>query len=228
MPGALGRGPERHTPDRNTRRSARHRARRRGPRWVELSVGAAALVVSVASLAVARHQAQVMDRQLAASVWPSVQASYANVAPDVSLRVAHSLDNRGVGPARLESFRVSYRGRTVRTSGELGRACCAPDTTRGAARPRIALIEGFVAGRVLAPGEHMDWLLARFDTTGGPDERAATRRAFETVNRASPHIGVRVCYCSVLDECWVSTEDAGRRPEPVKSCDTERAAPQYR
>ena len=49
---------------------------------VELSVGLAALVVSVASLFVARHQAQVMDRQLAASVWPLLEYASSDIAPD--------------------------------------------------------------------------------------------------------------------------------------------------
>ena len=55
------------------------RAESRRPSWVELSVALTALVVSIGSLLVARHQAQVMDRQLAATVWPllSVVLAYA-------------------------------------------------------------------------------------------------------------------------------------------------------
>lgn len=167
-----------------------------------------------------------MDRQLSASVWPLVQPSYRDVAPSGAWEVAHSLDNRGVGPARIESFRVSFRKRPVRSRQELGAACCAPDTTFGTARPRLAVIGAYAVGRVLVPGEHMDWITVRFDSTGPAAVQAATRRAYGTVSRASEDIATRVCYCSVLNECWVS---AGPDPTPpnVASCEEERKKPQY-
>ena len=200
--------------------------RRRTSRWVDFSVALAALVVSLASLLVARHQAQVMDRQLAASVWPAVQSQWANVGPTGELLIVHSLDNRGVGPARLASFRVAYHGVAIRNSDELAAACCRPDTTPAAAQPRLTVTRGSVVGRVAGAGEHVPWLTIRFDTTGAPAVRRATLAAYWAISRAADDIVVRVCYCSVLDECWVGTA-AERRTTPVRSCAAEQKAPQY-
>src|SRR3712207_3418692 len=55
------------------------RAARAGSSWIELPVAPTALAVSTASLFVARHHAQVMARQLAASVWPLVGCAASDV-----------------------------------------------------------------------------------------------------------------------------------------------------
>src|SRR3954465_1312868 len=87
--------------------------------WVELSVGLAALVVSVASLFVARHQAQVMDRQLAASVWPLLEFSTSNATTEGLPRMALMLRNTGIGPLRIRSFRVTYEGQAISNGTDL-------------------------------------------------------------------------------------------------------------
>lgn len=200
------------------RRHHRRARRRAHPRWVDFSVALTALVVSVASLFVARHQAQVMDRQLAASVWPVIKYAFSNTGPDGAPLVTLGLTNSGVGPARIQSFRVTYDGRPMRSADDLGRACCRVDTLpAGAVQGRSS----YVVGRVASVGEHFDFLTARFD--------AAHRGSHATLSDALSRgrVGVRVCYCSVLDDCWVST-GAEREPEPVASCAAEQAAPQYR
>ena len=159
-------------------------------------------------------------------MWPAIQPSYADAGPNGEDYVEHSLDNRGVGPARIESFRVKYRGRPVRNSDELGAACCGTDTATGAPQPRLAVVRGYVVGRVAGAGEHIRWLTVRFDTTGAPAVRRTTRAAYEAISRASADVQVRVCYCSVLDECWVSTGPG--RPAAVRSCAAEAAGAQYR
>ena len=188
-----------------------------GPSLVELSVALTALVVSVASLFVARHQAQVMDRQLAASVWPLLQSFTSNLDERGQSGVSKlSVLNAGVGPLRIRSFRVSYRGRPMSGPGALFRACCAGGDTLHAP----AWVESYTYGRVLRPGEQVDYLTVERDPRVRPD-------AYDAFERARDQIAVRACYCSVLDDCWVKGEE-DPEPVPVKSCAEEQQAPQYR
>jgi hypothetical protein len=184
--------------------------------WVELSVGLAALVVSVASLFVARHQALVMDRQLAASVWPLLEFSSSNVTTEGLPRMALTLRNTGIGPLRIRSFRATYDGRAISNGTDLITRCCERDS---AAIRQMAIVTSYIGGRVVPANEGFDFIAVRFDSTYAP--------AFRDLQRALAKIEVRYCYCSVLDDCWIrESTHADDDPVPVKSCDEERRARQ--
>lgn len=135
-------------------------------RWVELSAALTAVVASIGSLLIARHQAVVMDRQLAAQVWPLVEFGTSNLTEDGKPQLSLDLSNVGVGPTRVRSALL-------------------PDTSQ-----------------------------------------RALYRAFE---RERFRVAARVCYCSVLEECWVmASADSGGDPHHVDSCAEERKALQYR
>lgn len=210
------------------RRRARRRPRRRGPRWLDFSIAATALVVSTASLLVARHQAQVMDRQLAASVWPAVlsSAGYAPADADSGARLMFGLDNRGTGPARLRSHRVLFRGRPIRDREAFFEALFAGDVVDSAnagAGLDVRASQAFVTGRVLGTGEHVDWFVVRLPRSNDP----RIGRLFEAASRAiREDFKSRVCYCSVLDDCWVAVTGE-REPARVPSCEAERQQPQF-
>ncbi len=211
--------PDAHVPASLAARAAVHGESRR-PSWIELSVALTALVVSIASLFVARHQARVMDRQLAASVWPLVEYGTGNVGEGGEPRISLGVRNSGVGPTRIRSFRVTYAGTPVRSAGDLLRRCCVRDSA-ATARAGIRTVTNGVQGRVLAAGDRLTFLtLPR-----GPN-RADLYDAFD---RERFKVDVRACYCSVLDDCWVvASADQGAEPARVDSCAEERKAPQYR
>ena len=174
--------------------------------------------MSVGSLLIARHQAEVMDRQLAAQVWPLVEYGTSNLADDGKPQITLELSNSGVGPTRVRSVRLAYRGRPVRSAGELLRTCClsAIDTTR-----RVQSVTSDVTGRVLTAGKTVHFLLLPPDS--------AQRALYRVFNRERFNVAARVCYCSVLEECWVVTStDKNADPRRVPSCDEEQKAPQYR
>ncbi|GJG85461.1 hypothetical protein tb265_06420 [Gemmatimonadetes bacterium T265] len=188
-------------------------------RWVELSAALTAVVVSVGSLLIARHQAEVMDRQLAASVWPLVEFDTSNEGDDGKPRLALTLHNSGVGPTRVRSVRLAYKGRPMRGAVELLRTCClaAVDTAHS-----VTTSTSDVTGRVLTAGRSVDFLVLPPDT--------GQRALFSAFNRERFAVTLRVCYCSVLEDCWVVESDGhgGAEPAPVASCAAERKATQYR
>ena len=69
---------------------------------------------------------------------------------------------------------------------------------------------GAANGEVLRPGEQIDFVrFAPGDIPPGAYER------FEAERGA---IRMRVCYCSVFDDCWVADDASSLRPTPVAQC----------
>jgi hypothetical protein len=170
---------------------------------MELSVALAALIVSGASLYIARQQTNVMDRQLAASIWPAIQFSTSNLRDDEPV-ITMTIENVGVGPARIHDFTVLHDGRTVTDLTEFVSECCAPE---GAS---FRTITSFVEGRILPPEERIDFLTLPAD--------AQHPEVFAEFDRVRGELEIHVCYCSVLEECWTMSRGA-REPEPVESCE---------
>ncbi|HEY0777412.1 MAG TPA: hypothetical protein VGD56_05540 [Gemmatirosa sp.] len=191
----------------------------RSGRWIELSAALTAVVVSAGSLIIARHQSEVMDRQLAASVWPVVEYDTSNQGDDGRPRLSLTLHNSGVGPTRVRSVRLAYRDRSVKDAGELLHVCCAAAIDSA---HRLTVTTSDITGRVLTAGRTIDFLVLPPDT--------AQRALFMTLDRERFAITARVCYCSVLDDCWVIVSDGhgAAEPRPVASCAAEQRATQYR
>jgi hypothetical protein len=180
-----------------------NRSRRRSPGWLELSVALAALIVSAASLYIARQQTSVMHRQLAATVWPAVQYISSNLR-DGEPVITLSVQNGGVGPARLHRFRVTHQGRPVTDVTQFVVDCCAPQDVP------VFTITSFVEGRILPAGGTIEFLTLPAD----PEHM----EVYQRFDRVRGELEVELCYCSVLEECWLLAPRSAR-PEPVASCE---------
>lgn len=157
-----------------------------------------ALVISVGVAYFAFVQAEATDKMQVASVWPRVTYATSNQDGDGTERITLSLVNKGVGPALIRGMEIRYRGKAYTGFRQLIDACCArPDD-------RLSLGIGSINGEVLRPGEEM--MFALMEPDGTPP---AAYRRFATERG---ELAVRICYCSVFDDCWV---DDWRRAEPV-------------
>ena len=81
--------------------------------WLDLIVGASAIVIALVSLVVASRQSHTMERQLAASVWPYLQYDTSNASPDGKPIMSFSVENVGVGPARVHTVTMRYDGKPI-------------------------------------------------------------------------------------------------------------------
>ncbi len=183
---------------------------RRGPRPGDLAA-AVALVVSVASLWVAWRQGELMERQLAASVWPSLAYVTGNLSDDGRPVIALGLRNGGIGPARVRAFEVSVGGQPVRRTGELIDAACGPG------RPATPTTTSPVLG-ILAAGQEVAFLKL--------DKAAVPEAIWACFDRARFTVEGRACFCSALDDCW-SVGFHDREPVRVQDCREAAARPQY-
>jgi catechol 2,3-dioxygenase-like lactoylglutathione lyase family enzyme len=149
-------------------------------RGLSLIVGLAAIAAALAAL----YQTALARRQARAAAWPYL--SQAN-----SLTLGHpytrTLANQGVGPARVRHVRVDVDGKAVATWD------AAVAHLTGAA-PGPYEFSWIGAGSVLSPGT-VDTLLT---LPAGPTAVGFWRAAAQRLT-------VEVCYCSVYDECWVTS-----------------------
>lgn len=153
--------------------------------WDVYGVVIASLIGLVAVL-VSGYTAFLQNRQVRAQVWPRIELSRDGGR--------HTLmaTNNGVGPARVTAMKVTVDGRPVKYWREL----------LDAIGQRGDWAQSQISRRVLPPGTTVDMLI------GGPGEGG--RQLINGVADAlwedkAPHrVGILLCYCSVLDECWLA------------------------
>jgi hypothetical protein len=189
--------------------------RRTGRVHFDAIVSIAAIFISAISLYVAVQHGKTERDLVAANVWPFPRAILSN-GYDEKGSTAIGVSNGGVGPAKIRSFEVFYHGQAVSSGMDLLRKCCGLGP--GAAAVKAAFPQGtyssVVDETVLRPGE--DNPVFRVPRNGsGPSELFSQIPTLKQIR-------FRVCYCSVLDQCWVS-DLRSTRTQPVKECQ----APQH-
>src|SRR5690242_17771209 len=129
--------------------------RRTGLRHFDAVVSITAIFISAVSLYVAIEHGKTERQLVEANVWPFLREIRSNgYGPDNDLAIGFS--NVGVGPAKIRSFEVFYRGQPVSSGVDLLRKCCGlPADPAGikAALPR-GLYYDTVDNMVVRPGEN--------------------------------------------------------------------------
>ena len=176
-------------------------------RWLDMSVAFSALFVSVVSLGVAIRMADANARLVSASSWPflSYGAGWATTAgiTKIHMRVI----NTGVGPAKIESAELIWKGVAFARNQDFLKACCGLEPS---GKPNFD--SDLVPGVVLRAGERIEFL--GFTELANPVAFAALRQAI-----VSQDLQLNVCYCSIFDECWKSDLTTySLTPESVKAC----------
>jgi hypothetical protein len=162
---------------------------RAGRSW-DAYAAAIATVVGLLALVISAYTARLQRQQLRAQVWPYLRVSQANLPPDVGFHVA----NTGTGPARVTAVRVTVDSKPVAHWGKAQELMGAVPGGVGWDR---------ISDRVLAVGQ--DVLMLK------PYSEEETAQ-FQGMFLGDKHtVVVTVCYCSVLDECWVASTDSGER-----------------
>ncbi len=182
--------------------------RRTGRFWFDFLAASAAVIVSVVSLVVAMHGEDTQRQLLAANSWPFLQAEV--------YQHAHKLDtvgvsNAGVGPAKIITFEVFYKGQPVKSAVDLLRQCCGLSADDAVARKQLprGLSMGQIDNNVLRPGE----LLRAFSLERVPD----SAEIFDRLEKAVDTLTFSACYCSILNQCWQSNLQS-LNPSPVSAC----------
>jgi hypothetical protein len=164
-------------------------------------IGLLALVVSGYTAYVQREQLSSQSQQLRAQVWPHLERSYNNTG-DVGMFIT----NKGAGPARVIAMRVAVDDRPVSRWGDVQKAM---GYSRG---------EGIIISQIGQTWIPAGTVLAFLR----PDHQERSLSKFRELLPGGKHsLEVMLCYCSVLDECWVIGSGLlweSNLPGPPESC----------
>ncbi len=194
-----------------------HHGGHSGHHWFDITASVCAMIVSFASLYLAIHHGHVMQqmaeanaRMVTATSWPRVSYSSSNVDEhgQPSL-IRFTLTNKGIGPASVDGMEVNYDGKPVKSVNALLKECCGT----GGGSPGLVSRLSTVNGEILRPGEEKHFL-----HINKSDDAALWAR----VNELPTKISVKVCYCSVFDECWVTSSTTNKAAK-VAACPTNWA-----
>lgn len=185
-----------------------------GHRWVDMVVAFSALFVSVVSLGVAithgrtmENMAQANARLVAANSWPFLTYSAGTNTADGVTVVHMRVYNTGVGPAKIESAELVWKGVAYRRDEDFLKACCSFDPASG-----TRFDSDLVPNEVLRAGDKIGFL--EFAQSANPAVFAALQRA-----AVSRDLHLHICYCSIFDECWKSDlTTLSLKPAVVRAC----------
>jgi hypothetical protein len=182
-------------------------------RWLDITLGVSATIVSLVSLWLGLHSAHSMEKLVASNSYPYLDRMYSMSSKDPMpgtdrLRkvVEYELVNNGVGPARVEWVEMRFKDKPVANLSDLLDACCAGMAqTSGGINRRVN-----IEGTLIRPG------------TGVPlftwTEQVEPNPAFEALHKQMGYVKWKTCYCSVFDECYLRGGNDSLKPEPVKEC----------
>lgn len=166
----------------------------------------AGVFTGAVALYAALNESQAVRQQTSASVWPYVQfmINDTNKAGEASFML--SLENVGVGPARMRSMQLTLNGNAVRDWQSLTNALLPEGAALG-----IEYGKSSVSRRVLAPGNSVIAFQTQHNDLALKMQDAVYSGAAE----------LSYCYCSIFNDCWMtsSTRPAREEPvDPVESC----------
>jgi len=142
-----------------------------------------ASLVGLLALVVSGYTAYVQRQQLRAQVWPRLEIAYSTVEPSVFIT------NQGTGPAHVMAMRVTVDGKAVKNWSEVQKLAGFTEEDR--------LVRAGFEGRVLSAGK--DYMVIK------PSDNDESRAKFQELLPGKKHaITMIVCYCSVLDDCWIT------------------------
>jgi len=162
-----------------------------------------ALLISTIAALASVYQTRVISQQLSATVWPYLNFDNTFGPQSVSI----SLTNYGLGPALVRSAEMTLNGKHVGSWDDVIDAYVQL-TRRMHLKARTQISDANLdASVVLSAGVSRRLL----DVRTSP----AAIRAVRTIARET---SLRVCYCSLLDQCWEIISGQKGSPAPRSSC----------
>jgi hypothetical protein len=165
-------------------------------------VTAPAFLISIGVAYFTFVQADATKKMQVASVWPHVEFDTGNLTEAGDPAMTFNATNQGVGPAKIEGMELSYLGKTYTDPHQLIRACCA-------GREPLSLTTSSLNGQVMRPGEEVSFIKAA--------KTSMSPAAYTKLDRERFKVRVKLCYCSVFDDCWIEDSQMLTQ-EQVKQC----------
>ena len=178
---------------------------------LNLLLAICAIVISAASFYATFIQASAAERQVKAATWPWLEVSTGNFNDEEKREeISFGLKNSGAGPALIKYVNFKYQDQIYADINQLLDACCFDTQTYYQQlreledkSPNIDFFKEFgwimtssTHNRLLANGESISMLT--FSKT------AHNKTLWDKLNTARFNTSTELCYCSVLEQCYLS------------------------
>jgi hypothetical protein len=167
---------------------------------------AVATFIGVLALAVSGYTAYVQRQQVRAQVIPILRYGTSNV-PHIDFVV----DNKGAGPALVKHVVVTVDGEAMPTWNHVLQKLLGPGNHD--------FVKSDVASLILSPGETVH-ILTPYNEAGEPMKVGHEGSDGARLNEGRRRVGVEICYCSTLGDCWLlkAAEGADESREQTSHC----------
>jgi len=167
-----------------------------------------AFIVSLCAIIISIIEVRVMDEQKKASVWPITYSSRTthSVTDIDKSSFFINVTNSGVGPAIIKYVEVKFDGKIIKTWDEMLQNI-EKDT-------ELNVSQSVLTNNVILPGEEHHPL----EVYG---------KLADKLNRDTKRIRLKICYCSIYEECWILDESEPRMaglaiPHKTEQCEIDR------
>ncbi len=179
---------------------------------VNLVIAGCAILISAASFYATYLQANAAEKQVKAMTLPLIQFTHGNHSPERNqLAVGFSLKNQGVGAAIIKSVELSYRGKSFDDVYGFFEACCRNeyaayrDHEASMAADEFSSLDGNMTTQplteVILPGQSNYKFFELFF-------HKSTGKFWEKLNQERWELELNVCYCSLLDDCFLTKDSS--------------------
>ncbi len=151
-----------------------------------------AVLIGACALVVSLYTAVLQRAQVRAQTWPYLQLWQSNT--DRSF----SISNRGVGPARVVDVKIEIDKKEFASFDQIYQYLSKTSQPANS-------MQSYFAKRVLTANE--DVKMIQFETDAD----------FAVFMQNRDRIKFKICYCSVLDECYVLDENAPNEAQYIRS-----------
>lgn len=172
-------------------------------------IAISAILISAASFYATYLQADAAEKQVRAMTLPLIQFEHGNYDTGADrAAINFNLKNAGVGPAIIRTVIFEYLGEKHKSLNQYLRACCnsvyrayleKSKNLPNASAADGAMINATLPNSIL-PGQSDVTFFKLFKSDlSGP--------LWESLNQTRWDLHLSVCFCSLLDDCYVSDKD---------------------
>ena len=170
----------------------------------EMLVGVSAVIIGICALGVSLYETSLMREEQRAAVMPLLELSRSyNLQTDelsgAGSRLWLQAENVGIGPARVEDFRVTVDGAPQPTWDAAFRQLIGHESP-------ISYGQSTINGRTIPP----DRLITMMKLNDG--------KLAEEILAEFDRLDFEACFCSIFDECWTTSHSAFGAATQVDSC----------
>ena len=187
---------------------------------IELIIAVSAVLISIASFYATYLQADAANKQVKAMTLPLITFTHGNYDVEREMeQISLTFNNVGVGPAKIQKVAFRYKGQSYTNIIDIFRECCSIEYRAYHAALQQGDNIGTKALELTNPYQNV--IVPAQDSLDlyQMSVHDINRDFWMKLNDVRWQIEPEVCYCSLLDECFITKTAKHSETQNVESCD---------